>query len=53
LLTVLFDRFSPQTAFKLWTDFLKLRCAVINLPTMPADALPADALFKSSLFGEE
>jgi hypothetical protein len=41
---VLCDGFLPQTVFKLWTDFLKLCCAVINLPTMSADALPADAL---------
>jgi hypothetical protein len=41
---VLRDGFLPQTVFKLWTDFLKLRCAVIKLSTMPADALPADAL---------
>jgi hypothetical protein len=44
LLTVLFDRFSPQMDSKLWTDFLRLRCAVINSSTMPADALSADAL---------
>jgi hypothetical protein len=43
-LAVSLDGFLPQTLFKLWTDFLKLSCAVIKLPTMPADALSADAL---------